>query len=41
MFPSRVVGLKLLHRAAQGNFFVNSYVKARFLTHDPERVAVL
>jgi alpha-beta hydrolase superfamily lysophospholipase len=22
-----------------GNFFVNSYVKARFLTHDPERIA--
>ena len=25
--------------AAQGLFFVNSYVKAKFLTHDPERVA--
>ncbi len=24
---------------ARGNFFVNSYVKARFLTHDPERIA--
>ena len=23
----------------RGNFFVNSYVKARFLTHDPERIA--
>lgn len=22
-----------------GNFFVNSYVKAKFLTHDPERIA--
>ena len=22
----------------RGNFFVNSYVKARFLTHDPERI---
>jgi alpha-beta hydrolase superfamily lysophospholipase len=25
--------------AVQGLFFVNSYVKAKFLTHDPERVA--
>ncbi|WP_394560051.1 bifunctional alpha/beta hydrolase/class I SAM-dependent methyltransferase [Aquipseudomonas alcaligenes] len=31
-------GLKLL-RAWRGNFFVNSYVKARFLSHDPERIA--
>ena len=31
-------GLKLM-RAWRGNFFVNSYVKARFLTHDPERIA--
>ena len=31
-------GLKLLHRL-RGNFFVNSYVKARFLTHDSERAA--
>ena len=31
-------GLKLLHQL-RGNFFVNSYVKARFLTHDPERAA--
>ncbi len=23
----------------RGNFFVNSYVKAKFLTHDPERIA--
>jgi alpha-beta hydrolase superfamily lysophospholipase len=23
----------------RGNFYVNSYVKARFLTHDPERIA--
>lgn len=30
-------GLKLL-RAWRGNFFVNSYVKARFLSHDPERI---
>ena len=31
-------GLRLL-QALRGNFFVNSYVKARFLTHDPERIA--
>ena len=31
-------GLGLL-RAWRGNFFVNSYVKARFLTHDPARIA--
>jgi alpha-beta hydrolase superfamily lysophospholipase len=31
-------GLKLISRL-RGNFFVNSYVKARFLTHDPERIA--
>jgi len=31
-------GLKLAH-ALRGNFFVNSYVKAKFLTHDPERIA--
>ncbi|WP_043311952.1 bifunctional alpha/beta hydrolase/class I SAM-dependent methyltransferase [Pseudomonas sp. ML96] len=30
--------LKLL-RQWRGNFFVNSYVKARFLSHDPERIA--
>ena len=30
-------GLALLHRLF-GKFFVNSYVKARFLTHDEERV---
>jgi alpha-beta hydrolase superfamily lysophospholipase/phosphatidylglycerophosphate synthase len=28
-----------LRYALFGHFFVNSYVKARFLTHDPERVA--
>lgn len=28
-----------LRRKMRGNFFVNSYVKARFLTHDPERIA--
>lgn len=31
-------GLSLLHRI-RGNFFVNSYVKSRLLTHDPERQA--
>jgi len=31
-------GLKLLHKL-RGLFYVNSYVKARFLTHDPERIA--
>lgn len=30
--------LKLMQRL-RGNFFVNSYVKPRFLTHDPERRA--
>jgi alpha-beta hydrolase superfamily lysophospholipase len=28
-----------LRQCIQGNFFVNSYVKAKFLTHDPERIA--
>lgn len=31
-------GLERLSRL-RGNFFVNSYVKARFLTRDPERIA--
>jgi len=31
-------GLKLLERLKPGRF-VNSYVKAKFLTHDPERIA--
>lgn len=31
-------GLRLM-QALRGNFFVNSYVKARFLTHDPARQA--
>ncbi len=31
-------GLALMHKL-RGKFFVNSYVKARFLTHDPERIA--
>ena len=30
-------GLALMYRL-RGNFFVNSYVKAKFLTHDPERI---
>lgn len=29
--------LKVMHKL-RGNFFVNSYVKSRFLTHDPERI---
>lgn len=28
-----------LQQKLRGNFFVNSYVKAKFLTHDPERIA--
>jgi alpha-beta hydrolase superfamily lysophospholipase len=31
-------GLALMQKL-RGNFFVNSYVKAKFLTHDPERIA--
>lgn len=31
-------GLKLAY-ALRGNFFVNSYVKGKFLTHDPERIS--
>ncbi|MDN3218687.1 bifunctional alpha/beta hydrolase/class I SAM-dependent methyltransferase [Pseudomonas nunensis] len=31
-------GLALM-RKFRGNFFVNSYVKAKFLSHDPERVS--
>lgn len=31
-------GLRLM-RAWRGNFFVNSYVKAKYLSHDPERIA--
>jgi alpha-beta hydrolase superfamily lysophospholipase len=30
-------GLKIMHKL-RGNFFVNSYVKSRFLTHDAERM---
>ena len=36
--PLAVPGLTLLHKL-RGNFFVNSYVKAKFLTQDPERIA--
>lgn len=28
-----------IRQFVSGNFFVNSYVKAKFLTHDPERIA--
>jgi alpha-beta hydrolase superfamily lysophospholipase len=31
-------GLRLMHRL-RGKFFVNSYVKPKFLTHDPQRIA--
>lgn len=31
-------GLRLMQKL-RGNFYVNSYVKSRFLTHDPERQA--
>jgi len=36
--PFARTGLALLRRL-KGNFFVNSYVKARFLSHDPQRIA--
>jgi len=36
--PFARAGLSLLQKL-RGNFFVNSYVKARFLTHDPARQA--
>lgn len=36
--PFARTGLALLRRL-KGNFFVNSYVKARLLSHDPQRVA--
>ena len=35
--PFARAGLRLLHRS-RGNFFITSYVKAQFLTHDPERI---
>lgn len=36
--PFARYGLALLHRL-RGLFFVNSYVKGKYLTHDPQRVA--
>jgi alpha-beta hydrolase superfamily lysophospholipase len=36
--PFARAGLKMQHRW-RGKFFVNSYVKPQFLTHDPERIA--
>src|SRR5439155_27007935 len=36
--PFARAGLKLM-QTLRGNFFVNSYVKAKFLTHDPSRIA--
>ncbi len=36
--PFARAGLRLLY-ALRGNFFVNSYVKSKFLTHDPQRQA--
>src|SRR5258707_10590068 len=36
--PFARTALKVMH-AVRGNFFVNSYVKSRFLTHDPDRIA--
>jgi alpha-beta hydrolase superfamily lysophospholipase len=36
--PFARAGLSLMHRM-RGNFFVKSYVKSKFLTHDPERIA--
>lgn len=36
--PFARAGLRLMQKL-RGNFYVNSYVKAKFLTHDPERIA--
>ncbi|SIS96555.1 bifunctional alpha/beta hydrolase/class I SAM-dependent methyltransferase [Neptunomonas antarctica] len=36
--PFAIPGLRIL-RKLKGNFFVNSYVKANLLTHDPERIS--
>src|SRR5204863_2267764 len=36
--PFARTALTIAHRL-RGNFFVNSYVKSRFLTHDPDRAA--
>ncbi|MDP5239952.1 bifunctional alpha/beta hydrolase/class I SAM-dependent methyltransferase [Uliginosibacterium sp. 31-16] len=35
--PFAVPGLSLMHKLF-GNFYVNSYVKAHYLTHDPARI---
>jgi len=35
--PFARTGLAIMQKL-RGNFFVNSYVKSRFLTHDPERI---
>ncbi len=35
--PFAIPGLRLLQKM-RGNFYVNSYVKPKFLTHDPERI---
>jgi alpha-beta hydrolase superfamily lysophospholipase len=35
--PFARTALKIAHKL-RGNFFVNSYVKSRFLTHDPDRI---
>nr|WKF55959.1 putative protein YnbC [Paraburkholderia busanensis] len=36
--PLALPGLRLMHKL-RGRFFVNSYVKPKLLTHDPERIA--
>ena len=36
--PFALPGLRMM-RKLRGNFFVQSYVKSKFLTHDPERIA--
>lgn len=36
--PFAIPGLRLMHKL-KGDFFVNSYVKANLLTHDPQRIA--
>jgi alpha-beta hydrolase superfamily lysophospholipase/SAM-dependent methyltransferase len=35
--PFARTGLKIMYKL-RGKFFVNSYVKSKFLTHDPERI---
>lgn len=36
--PFAIPGLRLMHKL-RGVFYVNSYVKPHYLTHDPERIA--